>query len=106
MVGVGLSSTTSYGFQSVGNQQASLNLRARRYEDVRVFGIARDGIESVRLALRNGQEVSATVRGNTFLLLGLPDRPASVSWEDASGRQTVQAPGRPAEVLAEAVAGP
>jgi hypothetical protein len=86
--------------------QTRLNLREKTYDDVRVFGIARDGVANVRLSLRNGVEHTAIVRNNTFLALDLPDRPVAVSWTDQTGVHSLDVPGQTAAELAEEIAGP
>lgn len=86
--------------------QARLDLREETYDDVRVFGIARDGVATVRLRLQNGVERIVMVRDNTFLALDLPDRPVAVTWTDQSGVHSLQVPGQSAEELAEEIVGP
>jgi hypothetical protein len=86
--------------------QSHLDLKSRTYRDVRVFGLARDGIETVRLTLGGGGEVTALVRQNTFQAVDLADRPATVSWRDAGGAHSVEIPGQSAADLAEEIAGP
>jgi hypothetical protein len=85
--------------------QSVLDLRARTYAEVRLFGIARDGVASVRVTLHNGEERTAIVRANTFLILDLRDRPAAVSWTDETGAHSIDVPGQTAEELAEEIVG-
>jgi hypothetical protein len=86
--------------------QTRLDLRTRRYDEVRAFGIARDGIQAVRLTLHDGRVVVTPVRDNTFLLPELGDRPAEVSWSDADGEDSIAVPGPSAADLALEIAGP
>ena len=58
------------------------------------------------LTLLNGSERTASVRGNTFLALDLPDRPAAVTWTDATGSHAIDIPGQTAAELAAEIAGP
>ena len=67
--------------------------------------IARDGIERVRLTLHDGSEVSAAVHDNTFLAVGLRDRPASVNWVHSLGAHRLTVPGQAANALAEEILG-
>lgn len=85
--------------------QTRLDLRTHTYRDVRVFGLARDGIQAVRLRLDDGRQVSTAVRENTFMALDLEDRPEAVAWEDDSGRHSVAVPGQSAAALAESITG-
>jgi hypothetical protein len=55
------------------------------FQDVRVVGLARDGVGSVQIQFRDGTETQAAVVDNVFQLVGLEDRPVAVRWEDRSG---------------------
>jgi hypothetical protein len=63
-----------------------------QYVGVRLFGIARDGIDSVRIGFADGRETAVSVTDNVFLA-DVGDMPQDIRWTDADGdhRELIEA---------------
>jgi hypothetical protein len=63
------------------------------YEYANVFGIAKDGIDTVRVVHVDGSEIKLPVEKNVFAV-DLRDLPTEVRWEDAEGPHAEPVPGQ------------
>lgn len=68
-------------------------------DEVEVFGIAPDGIDSVSVSREDGSSSTAAVQGNIYIYRAAKDlpRPVSVSWKGASGERGSISAGVPAD---------